>query len=177
MSTLDRRDFIASVLGFASVGGFAGATTLAQAAGLQSAASDAVLVLYRTDIQESAAFAAAWSDAGVGTQALAGDVVRQWRDGLGRQFGERQGLLVGLGSWDDQVLLQGLAAEQRRHPLLVMQHPLKEQQADWAVLHAQELQVLLQHASTDQQERALQALAKRHDLQLRTPSLFSWVLG
>lgn len=177
MSSLDRRNFLGSVLGFASVGGFAGAATLAQAAILPAAASDAVLVLYRSEQPESAAFAAAWSAAGVATQALATDVVRQWRDGLGRHCGEYQRVLVGLGSWDDQVLLQGLAAEQRRHPLLVMQHPKKEQPAGWAELHAQELQVLLQQASTDQQQQVLRALAQRHNLQPRMPSLFSWVLG
>jgi hypothetical protein len=177
MSVLDRRDFLGSLLGFASVSGFAGATTLVEAASLHTVTGDAVLVLYREGISESAAFASAWAAAGFATQALAADVVRQWRDGLGRQSGEQQRLLVGLGNWDDQVLLQGLAAEQRRHPLLVMQHPLKAQQLNWAVAHARELQILLQQASLSEQEHALQTLAQRSTLQPGTPSLFSWILG
>lgn len=177
MSSLERREFLGSLLGFASVSGFAGASSLVQAAGLRTSTKDSVLVLYRADASESTAFAKAWADAGFATQALATDVVRQWRDGLGNQFADQKRLLLGLGNWDDQVLLQGLAAEQHRHPLLVMQHPLKAQQADWAATHAQELQALLQHATATQQETALQVLAQRSQLQPGTPSLFSWILG
>jgi len=177
MSALDRRDFLGSLLGFASVGGFAGSSALAQATGLYEVSSDSVLVLYRADLSESAAFAKAWAKAGFTTQALAGDVVRQWRDGLGKEFAAHKRLLVGLGNWDDQLLLQGLAAEARRHPLLVMQHPLKAQQSGWADTHALELQALLQRVSASQQEQALQALAQRNHLQPGTPSLFSWIMG
>lgn len=177
MSALERREFLGSLLGFASVSGFAGSSALTMAADLKTVTVESVQVLYRSDVSESAAFAEAWANAGFSTQALATDVVRQWRDGLGQEFAEQKRLLVGLGNWDDQLLLQGLAAEQRRHPLLVMQHPLKAQQAHWAETHAQELQILLQQASAAQQEAALQALARRNRLQPGTPSLFSWVLG
>jgi hypothetical protein len=177
MSALDRRDFLGSLLGFASISGFAGASALVQAEALRAVTPGSVLVLYRVDLPESAAFAQAWAKAGFTTQALAGDVVRQWRDGLGKEFGEHKRLLVGLGNWDDQLLLQGLAAEARRHPLLVMQHPLKAQQPGWADTHALELQALLQRVSASQQEQALQALAKRNHLQPGTPSLFSWIMG
>lgn len=177
MSALDRRDFLGSLLGFASVSGIAGASSLVQAASLRAATNDSLLVLYRDDMSESTAFAKVWSESGFTAQALATDRVRQWRDGVGRQFGERKSLLLGLGNWDDLVLLQGLVAEQRRHPLLVMQHPLKAQEAGWAAAHAQELQILLHQASTTQQEAALQALARRNRLQPGTPSLFSWVMG
>jgi hypothetical protein len=177
MSGLQRREFIGSLLGFASVSGIAGPAALANAQGLPMVAGDKTLVLYRAGQGDSAAFAAAWAAVGHATLALDQDVVRQWRDGLGDKFEAGKRLLVGLGSWDDQVLLQGLAAEARRHPLLVMQHPLQSQQAGWAAAHAQELQVLLTQASGEQQEQALQALARRGNLQPTTPSLFSWVLG
>lgn len=177
MSTLDRRDFVAGLLRFSGVSAVAAASPLLQAAALAGTSQDSVLVLWRPGLGESEAFAQAWSQAGCSTQVLATDVVRQWRDGLSAQFAGGQRLLVGLGSWDDQVLLQGLAAEQRRHPLLVLQHALKAQQAGWAEAHAQELQTLLLQVSSAQQHAALQALARRRSLQPDTPSLFSWVLG
>lgn len=173
MSTLDRRDFLGSMLGFASVSAVAGTAALAQAATVTSAS---VLVLYRPGLGHSEEFAQAWAGAGFTTQALEADVVRQWRQNDGFQLGSRTQVLVGLGSWDDQVLLQGLAAEARRHPLLVMQHPLRLQHAGWAGAHAREVQALLQ-ASAGQQGQALQALAQRSQLQAAAPALFSWVIG
>lgn len=186
---LGRRGFLGSLL-FASVSGVVGNAALAQAGALPATDPAAILVLYRATQPESVAFARAWAAAGCTTQALATDVVRQWRDGLGAQFAGGKRLLVGMGNWDDQLLLQGLAAEQRRHPLLVLQHPLRAQEADWAAVHAQELQALLQRTAGESQQlgqqhreqlqqtqAALQALAQRSLLQPATPSLFSWVLG
>lgn len=177
MNPLDRRDFMAALLRFSGVSAAAGASSVLSAAGVGSAPDERVLVLHRAGHAEGEAFAQVWAEAGFATQALAPDVVRQWRDSLGAAFGAGRRLLVGLGNWDDQVLLQGLAAEQRRHPLLVLQHPLEAQQSGWAAAHALELQALLLQASAVQQEQALQALARRGSLQPATPSLFSWVLG
>jgi hypothetical protein len=175
MSTLDRRGFLGTVLHCSGAGVLAGTSPLLQAQGLPAAAT--ALVLYRAELPESNAFAQVWAEAGLATLPLACDVVRQWRDGLGAQFSVQQRLLIGLGSWDDQVLLQGLAAEQRRHLLLVMQHPLKLQAPGWAAQHARELVALTQQSAGAESDASLQALAGRQHLRSGTPSLFSWVLG
>jgi hypothetical protein len=177
MSKVERRDFLGALLGCSGVAAVSGATPLLQAGTLVQIKPDALLVLYRAGSADSEAFADVWAQTGCATQVLATDVVRQWRDDLDSRFAAGKRLLLGLGSWDDQVLLQGLAAERRRHPLLVMQHPLQAQQNDWARTHARELQSLLLGTAGAQQTQALQALAHRGTLQSATPSLFSWVLG
>lgn len=176
MSALKRRDFMGSLLGGAALGGWSAPAALAQLAAAATPASADWLVLYRAAQPESVAFAQALEAAGCSTRALEADVVRQWRDGLGAEPGSGKRLLLGLGSWDDQILLQGLAAEQRRHPLLLLQHPLRAQPPAWAGDHAQELLSALQAGSPSRQT-ALAALARRHALQPAAPALFSWVIG
>ena len=176
MSKMQRREFMGSVLGGAALGSLHSPAALAQLL-VEAAPSRADwLVLYRADESDSRAFAQTLADAGCTTRALAADVVRQWRDGLGAELAQGKGLLLGLGSWDDQILLQGLAAEQRRHPLLLLQHAYRNQPAGWPAMHAQELLQALQTGSPARQS-ALEALARRQALQPATPARFSWVIG
>jgi hypothetical protein len=172
MSSMQRRSFMGSLLGTAALGSWYSPAALA----LPQQPDSEWLVLYRAEQADSAAFAQVLEEAGCSIQPLAADVVRQWRDGLGAEFAAGKRLLLGLGSWDDQILIQGLAAEQRRYPLLLLQHPLKLQQAAWAGNHATELLHALQNGSPARQT-ALEALAQRHALQPDTPALFSWVIG
>jgi hypothetical protein len=171
-----RRDFIAgTALVFASVSAFSGAAPDALRAPLRKLAGRQVLVLYRANDTESRLFAEALAAAGCATLALSDDPVRQWRDGLGRLLDEGF-LLLGLGNWTDYSILRGLAAEQRRFPLLEMQHRRQQASADWAGQTAQDL-LAISAANTEELRLALQALAQKGQWQSAAPSLFSWVIG
>lgn len=176
MGRMHRRDFMGSLLGGAALGGLQSPAAFAQLLMTSSSAAADWLVLYRADQADSAGFAQTLAEAGCATRALAADVVRQWRDGLGAEAAVPGRLLLGLGSWDDQLLLQGLAAEQRRHPLLLLQHPPQTRTGTWATGHAQELLQALQSGSPARQA-ALESLARRHALQPAAPARFSWVIG
>lgn len=176
MGRMHRRDFMGSLLGGAALGSLHSPAALAQWAVTRPSASADWLVLYRADQADSAGFAQTLAEAGCATRALAADVVRQWRGGLGAELAVPKRLVLGLGSWDDQILLQGLAAEQRRHPLLLLQHPLQARADGWATGHALELLQALQ-AGNPARQVALEALARRHARQPATPARFSWVIG
>jgi hypothetical protein len=177
MSTLDRRSFMGRALTFSAVSGFAGATSLASAEQLGILKNANLLVLYRASSSESAAFAASLATAGLDTQALQEDIVRQWRTGLDTEVMQQNKLLLGMGNWDDYTLIKGLAAEARRFPLLAMQHPLKLLEQDWTHDHAQEVLALVKLQDKSQLDRALTALGLRSTLAPQTPSLFSWIIG
>lgn len=176
MSTLPRREFMGSLLGGAAFGGLHSSATFARLADLPPPSGRDLLVVYRAERADSAAFAQTLAAAGCATRVLAVDIVRQWRDGLGPELLAGHRLMLGLGTWDDQILLQGLAAEQGQRPLLLLQHPLQRQLAGWASDHAQELLHALQ-AGSPARDAALAALAQRHALQPETPALFSWVIA
>lgn len=114
MPGLDRREFCS----LSAAATLLGLTQVSQA-GMTGApvAAARTLVLYRSSNRASEGFAIAMAEQGWEPRALETDLVRQWR----REFGTRlaQGwTLAGRLDWDDWFLLRGLAAEQRRFPLV-----------------------------------------------------------
>ncbi len=130
------------------------------------------LALYQAHDAHATAFADELAAAGIATLALTDDPVRQWRDGLGRLVIEENFILLGLGSWADYSMLRGLAAEQRRFPLLERQQR-KQAGTAWARQQARELLAL---ADTDDLQHALQELNGKPQTRSTAPSLFSWVI-
>ena len=174
-----RRQFIktsSALLAFSTVSAAAPLNADSIWRALQPVDAGRALVLYRDSDPQASAFAATLAAGGIQVQALAQDPVRQWRDGLGELVQQQNLIVLGMGNWTDYILVRGLAAEQRRHPLLALQHARAQDHEDWASIHAQEL---LQACACDEDSlrQALAALAQRGNLVTAAPSLFSWVLA
>lgn len=149
---------------------------LAAAALPESATQQPVLVLYRDSLALAREFALHSRAAGLPVLALAADPVRQWRDDLAALVGTAGWRIAGQGNWMDYSIVRGLAAEQRRLPLVTLQHGTTQLQrhgikplADLLLAFAQE---------NDAQERICRhALLTDHpDNNHPRPDLFSWVI-
>jgi hypothetical protein len=99
---MNRRELLA-------LAGAAVASTALPAAARASEAGSSVIALYDPRIAASKRFA----DAAGGATALEGDLVRQWRDGLGDAAG-RDTPVAALVRWSDAFVLAGLLRENRR---------------------------------------------------------------
>lgn len=130
------------------------------------------LVLYQAHDAHATAFADEFAKAGFATLALTDDPVRQWRDGLGRLVLDENFVLLGLSNWADYSVLRGLAAEERRFPLLERQQR-KQVGTAWARQQARDLLVL---ADADDLQAAARTLQDSSQPRNSAPSLFSWVI-
>lgn len=141
------------------------------AANTRKLAGRPALVLYQAHDAHATAFADELAAAGFSTLALTDDPVRQWRDGLGRLVTEENFILLGLSNWSDYTLVRGLAAEQRRFPMLERQQR-KMAGTAWARQQAQDLLAIAEATDLPQALRHLQDTSTRGTL----PSLFNWVI-
>jgi hypothetical protein len=163
-----RREFLA---GTALALGSAAVPLPMLAANTRRLAGRPTLGLYQPHDPHATAFADELAAAGISTLALTDDPVRQWRDGLGKLVTEENFVLLGLGNWSDYTLLRGLAAEQRRFPLLEMQLRKRAGTA-WARQQARDLLAL---ADANDLQEALRTLQGAAPARSPAPSLFSWV--
>ena len=177
--SLAGRSFIkagSSLMAFSTVSAVSSLNADSVWQGLQTLDTGKALVVYRQSEVQARQFASAFASVGITVQALGQDPVRQWRDGLGQQISEQGLMVTGMGNWADYTMIRGLAAEQRRLPLLELQHALGQNNPQWALVHAHEL---MQACACDRDSlrAALHALAARQTNSISVPSLFSWVLA
>jgi hypothetical protein len=142
------------------------------AANTRKLAGRPALVLYQAHDPHATAFADELAAAGLSTLAMTDDVVRQWRDGLGRLVTEENFVLLGLSNWSDYLVVRGLAAEHRRFPMLERQQR-KMAGTAWARRQARDLLAL---ADANDLQEALLALKSGTEARTTAPSLFSWVV-
>jgi hypothetical protein len=136
------------------------------------------IVLYRENDLHSLSFAETLSQSGMQPIALSNDLVRQWRDGLGELVMKSSQAIIGLGNWSDYFVIRGLAAEQRQHVMLELQHPVEQPgRENWAATLA--IDYLQLPETTD--KKSLQAhFAKtvgNNKIKIGTRSVFSWLIA
>jgi len=136
-------------------------------------------VLYRAEEKSSLAFAETFARAGLETIALTDDLVRQWRDGLGDKIHQTGLPVVGLTHWTDYLMVNGLAAENRKQVLMEMQHPvLQPGKENWPVeLAAGFLHLPATEGRKKIQDTVEQYLANQKAIKPGELTLFSWMIG
>ena len=136
------------------------------------------IVLYREDEIHSVAFADTLAKAGLESVALTDDLVRQWRDGMGAKAGRAGVPVLGLTSWPDYLLISGMAAEQRKHVQLHMQHAItRPGKPNWSA----SLALGFMHLPVTADRQTIQSMAATHladdVIKPNTPTLFSWLIA
>ncbi len=137
------------------------------------------MVLYRADELHSFVFAETLANAGLKTVALTDDLVRQWRDGMGESIRSNNLPVVGLTNWTDYLMLNGMAAEDRKHVLIEMQHPVNQPaKQNWA----SELALGFLHLPAAGVRQNVQGLvegflSEQKTIQPGEATLFSWMIG
>lgn len=136
------------------------------------------VVLYRHSQSHALAFATTLSQAGFRTIALQDDPVRQWRDGLGTLAAQSEGPLLGLSNWADYLLVRGLAAEQRKHVMLEVQHSINQPgNVNWPVDVAEGYLRLTPAMDNRSLAKLLQKPVTQNAVTPGTPTLFSWLVA
>jgi hypothetical protein len=136
------------------------------------------IVLYREALTHSVAFADTLANAGLKAVALSDDLVRQWRGGLGEELSVAGKPVLGLTNWTDYFVISGLAAEQRKHVLLEMQH-MEEQPgtANWSA----NLAAAFLHLPVNADQGSIQALMQDtlsgQTIKTGNKTLFSWLIA
>jgi hypothetical protein len=140
--------------------------------------SQAGIVLFRIDDMHSLNFAEIMGEAGYQKVALTDDPVRLWRDQLGAAVSQNSGPLVGLTGWADYLMVNGLAAEERRRALLEMQHPVNQHgHPQWASeLAAEFLQLPTQSDKSKVKVAMKNMLSRQHAITPGELTLFSWMI-
>jgi hypothetical protein len=167
-----RRDFLGTALAGTALALTSVPLPALAATATRKLAGRPALALYQPHDAHATAFADALAAAGIATLALTDDPVRQWRDGLGRLVTAENFILLGLGNWSDYLVLRGLAAEQRRFPLVERQLS----RTAGTVAARREAQDLLALIDAADLQQALQALNARTQARSAAPSMFSWVI-
>ena len=137
------------------------------------------IVLYRDNDLHSRSFAETLSATGIHAVALTDDPVRQWRKSLSQMAAEKGMPVMGLSNWADYLMISGLAAEQRKHVMLELQHAVYQPQAEkesWSCELALEY---LQLPKITDKDLMQTHFSKLLDKKLRpgTQSLFSWFIA
>ena len=136
------------------------------------------LVLYRESDTHSIAFADMLSRAGLKAVALTDDLVRQWRDGLGNLARKAGVPILGLTNWPDYLIINGLAAEQKKRVQLELQHSVVQSgKENWSA----SLALDYMHLPLEADKKTIQNLAKEyqgeHTIKPNTSTLFSWLIA
>jgi hypothetical protein len=136
------------------------------------------VVLYRKQVSHAVDFAGVLARAGLTAVALSDDPVRQWRDGLGDIAGGQGVPITGLTNWADYLVLSGLAAEQRKHVVLEMQHPVTQPGSEnWPTnLATGLLQFPFQANRKFIAQLVAEIMAGQPGVRPGETSLFSWII-
>lgn len=137
------------------------------------------IVLYRDNDLHSRSFAENLSATGIHAVALTDDPVRQWRKSLSQMAAEKGMPVMGLSNWADYLMISGLAAEQRKHVMLELQHAVYQPQAEkesWSCELALEYLQLPEITDKDLMQTHFSKLLDRK-LRPGTQSLFSWFIA
>ncbi|GEM_PF-741077 len=136
------------------------------------------IVVFRQDDAHSVAFAGTLEKAGLEAIALTDDPVRQWRDGLGDKVAASAGPVMGLTSWPDYLILNGLAAEHRKLVQLEIQHAVEQTgHHNWSASLAIGYLQLPVKAGRDEVHELAKEFLGEETVPVGTPSLFSWLIA
>ncbi len=175
-----RRRFIkgtGSLVALGSLPGYLTANTQMLASTFGDLQQRQGIVLYRDNDIHSRTFADTLFAAGFHPVALTDDPVRQWRNSLEQMSGDNSMPLMGLTNWADYLIISGLAAEQRRHVMLELQHAVYQpEKKNWPGELAVEY---LQVPETADKELLQAHFSKTltRPLSPGTRSLFSWLIA
>ncbi len=175
-----RRRFIkgtGSLVALGSLPGYLAANTEMLASTFGDLQQRQGIVLYRDNEIHSRIFADTLSAAGIHPVALTDDPVRQWRNSLQAMPGDNGMPLMGLTNWADYLIISGLAAEQRRHVMLELQHAVHQpEKKNWSG----ELAVEYLQIPETADKNLLQAQFSKTLTRPISPgsrSLFSWLIA
>ena len=176
-----RRGFIkgtGTLVALGSLPGYLTANTESLQATLGDLKQRQGIVLYKKSDLHSLAFADTLSQAGIKPVAMSDDLVRQWRDGLGELVRQSAQPIMGLGNWSDYFVIRGLAAEQRKHVVLELQHavegPGKE---NWAASLALDYLHMPQTAEQNILQNYFEKTVTNKKIKSGSRSVFSWLIA
>lgn len=136
------------------------------------------IVLYKESELHSLAFADTLSQAGLKPVVLTDDLVRQWRDGLGQLIEKTRQPILGIGNWADYLVINGLAAEQRRHVLVELQHPVEQVgKQNWASTLALDYLHMPENANRKTVQAHFESSDGKEKIQPGTRTVFSWLIA
>ncbi len=175
-----RRRFIkgsGSLVALGSLPGYLTANTVIPGSSFAGLQKRQGIVLYRDNDIHSRTFADTLSASGFHSEVLTDDPVRQWRKSLNDMVVKEGMSIMGLTNWADYLVISGLAAEQRRHVLLELQHavnqPEKQNWSSGLALEFLQLQEIVDKELLQAQFRKMLDTALRPG----TQSLFSWLIA
>lgn len=144
---------------------------------LENTHQQQIVILVTANDVNSKQFASVFAGLGMTVVTLGIDPVRQWRDGLSELV--RKKAVLGLTQWSDYFMVRGLAAEQRKFPLLEAQRFLPEEQSEtWAEKHAYDLLQLSWKDDMEKVQMQLKNSVLTDNAQgMKKNSMFSWVIA